>query len=210
MEILFRHDVGAPRRDAAGTVVHRADGARASRIDIGLQAIVAGGRAGNFHGRVGSDTAIVFAVGDDLPLAAGLADFDDGAAMRRHFDIHLLLAERALLDLAIHDLDEAREHQVRVGVFVVDDEQAVLARTFERNVADIVVVVAELLALRIGGLFGRIEFRRAGQDGIAPAQQDIGVITFGHVVAGINAGFHFCELEGGPALILGTCLVGTY
>lgn len=127
MEILFRHDVGAPRRDAPGTVVDRADGARASRIDIGLQAIVASGRAGNFHGSVGSDTAIVFAVGDDLPLAAGLADFDDGAAMGRHFDIHLLLAERALLDLAIHDLDEAREHQVRVGVFVIDDEQAVLA-----------------------------------------------------------------------------------
>ena len=94
---------------------------------------------------------------------------------------------------------------MRVGVFVVDDEQAVLGRAVERDVADIVVVVAELPGLGFGRLLGRIEFRRVGKDRIAPAQQHVGVIAVGDMVLVVDAGLDLVEGEGGGRRRRGRC-----
>src|SRR5690606_38438281 len=64
-----------------------------------------------------------------------------------------------------------------------------------RQVAEVVAVVAELLSLSRSRLRKRIERRRAGQHGITPADQDVGVIPFGHMVLLVRAGGDFLELE---------------
>ena len=102
-------------------------------------------------------------------------------------------SDSCLLD----DLDDAGEHQMLVGVFVVDDEQAVLGRAVERDVADIVVVVAELLRLGFRRLVERVELGRVGEDRIAPAQQDVGVVARGDMVLVVDAGLDLVEGEGG-------------
>src|SRR3546814_11318458 len=48
VKVLLGHQVGAPGRDAAGAVVDGADAPAAARVGGGLQAIVPGGRAGQF------------------------------------------------------------------------------------------------------------------------------------------------------------------
>ncbi len=119
------------------------------------------------------DAPVVAAARDRLPLAAVLDDLDDAVAVRRHFDVGLLPVERRLLV-------DAGEHQMLVGVFVIDAEETVrpVARTGrQRQVADVVAVVAELLRLRLRRLVVRVERRRIGEDGIAPADEDVGGVA---------------------------------
>ena len=192
VKILLRRDVGAPGRHAAGAVVDRAEHLHAARVGAGLQAVVAGGRTGDLHFGVGGDATVVGRVGHHLPFAVDLADFDDRVAVRRHLDVDLLLGERRRLDdllsLLLDDRDDAGEHELRVGVFVVHQEQTVLRRSFERDEADEVVVVAELPALLVGRLCGRVERRRVGEERIAPPEQHVGVVALGDVVVGVDAG----------------------
>jgi hypothetical protein len=91
---------------------------------------------------------------------------------------------------------EARKHQLLVGVFVIDHEQPLrgrIPRTGQGEIAEEVVVVAELQFLRGPGLTARIEFRRARQHRIAPADQHVGVVAFGDMVIGIEARLQFLE-----------------
>lgn len=171
---------------------------------------MAGGRAGKLHLGVGGDAAVELAVAHHLPLAAVLADLDDGAAMGRHLDVDLLLAERrhlgCLLAVLVDDLDDAGEHQMRVGVLVVDHQQAMLGRAVDRDIADIVVVVAELFCLGLGRLLCRVEFRRVGKQRIAPAQQHVGIVARRDMVLVVDAGLQLVEGEGrglGSAGIVG-------
>ena len=167
VKVLLGQDVGAPWGDAAGTVVDRAEDFRAGRVGAGLQARIAGSGAGDLHFRAGGDAAVHLAIGNDLPFAVRLADFDDGAAMCSHLDVDLRLRQRrdlgGLLALLVDDRDDAGEHQMRIGVFVVDHQQAMLGRAVDRDVADIVVVVAELLCLGFRRLIERVEGRRIGE-----------------------------------------------
>src|SRR5690606_4356879 len=94
VDVFLGHDVGAPGRDAAGAIVDGAEYLGAGGVGIGLEPVMAGGGAGQFHFGFGGDAAVILAIPDHLPLAVDLFDFDDGAAMRGHFDIDLLLAER--------------------------------------------------------------------------------------------------------------------
>jgi hypothetical protein len=64
---------------------------------------------------------------------------------------------------------------------VVDDEQAV-CRAVDRNVTDEVIVVAELLGLRVGGVVRRIELGRISGDGVTPTDQYVGVVAVRNVV----------------------------
>ena len=62
----------------------------------------------------------------------------------------------------------AGPHHVRVGIFVVDAQQAVLAvagTDRQRHVADEIAVVAELLRLAVGGERGRVEGHVARRSG---------------------------------------------
>ncbi len=148
------------------------------------------------HLGTGGDTAVVCTVEHRLPLAVLLADFDYRAAMGGHFDIHLFLRERGLFHLAIDDLDKAGEHQVRIGIFVVDHEDAMFRRPLDGDIADIIIVVAELARLRFGRLSGRVEFWRIGEKLVAPAQKHISIIAFRDMMIGIHTGFDLLEGKG--------------
>ena len=118
--------------------------------------------------------------------------------MRGHLDVrHVLgdLAEAGLL--GVLRTGKAREHDLLVGVLVVDHEQAVLGAALDREEADEVVVVAELLLLRGGGLRVHVEGGRARQDGIAPADQHVGAVARRDVVGLVDAGLDLGEAEGG-------------
>lgn len=96
--------------------------------------LVTGRRAGKLHFGSGRDAAVVLAVEDRLPLPVDLADFDDRAAMGSHFDIDQFLGVFAEYDLVLFlavlrhlfDTGEVREHDLGIGIFVVDDQQAVV------------------------------------------------------------------------------------
>ena len=208
VEVLLGGQPGAPGGDAAGAVVDGAEHGRPGRVGGGLQPRMAGRRAGDRHRRVGGDAAVLRPIGDDTPLAVDLPDLDDGAAMGGHLDRHPpgvggsgrdLVLRRLLLAADDggrgRDGDEVGEHQVRVGVLVVDHEQAVLGGAVDGEVADVVGVVAELPGLRLGALVQRIERRGVGEDGVAPAEQHVGVVAFGDMVVGIDAGGHFGKVE---------------
>ena len=151
MDVLLGHDVGAPGRHAAGAVVDGAEDLGAGRIGAGLQtrSLPAAGPViciSVFDG----DAAVELAVLHHLPLAVGPC----GSRRRcRHAPPSRCRPAPCVSGATsigscrpCRSIDDAGEHQMRVGVFVVDDEQAVLGRAVDRNVADIVVVVAELAA----------------------------------------------------------------
>ena len=147
MEILFPGQDRAPGRPAAGAIVDHAEHFLAGCVSRSLQPIVASHGAANLHLGVQCDAAIVFAAVHGLPRTTFLLDLDDRAAVRFKFDRCGLCRRSRRRCLRI---GEAREHHVRVGVFVVHEQQAVLAVVRagrQRQVADEVAIVAELLGL---------------------------------------------------------------
>ena len=194
VKVLLGGQIGAPRRHAAGAIIQRADDAIAGSIVAGLQAFVAGRRTVDRHLGERADAAVIATVAHDLPFIAVADDLHDGDAMRSHLDIdellrHVLEASRVLTFL------QAREHQFFIGVFVIDAEDAVLARAIERKIGDVVVVVAELLQLRGRALPERIECRGIREQRIAPAEQAPGTIPFGDMVGKVDARLDLVELE---------------
>ena len=143
MEILFRREVGVPGRDTAGAIVERADEGFARRIAAGLQPLVASRRTVGRHLGERADAAVMGAVEHDRPILAVAGDLDHGNAVRSHLDVdqllgHVLEAGRVLTFL------QGREHQLFVGVFVIDAKQPVAAAAVDRKIGDVVVVVAKL------------------------------------------------------------------
>ena len=118
-------------------------------VGIGLDAVMAGDRAGQLHFGGGGDAAVELAVAHDLPLAGFLADLDDGAAMGGHLDVDLLLGRAGCSTLTLPSTIVTMPGNIRCGLVYswLTTQQAVLGRAVERDVADIVVVVAELPGL---------------------------------------------------------------
>jgi len=126
-----------------------------------------------------------------LPLAVDLADLDDGAAVGGELRVH---------HLARQAVGEAREHERRVGVLVVHAQQPVLAvrrAERQRDVADEVVVVAELPALRGGIRVGGVESGRPRQQRVAPADQHLRAVAGRDVVGGVDTAGDLREGEAG-------------
>ena len=125
------------------------------------------------------------------------ADLDDGAAMRGHLDVDLLPGQRrdCRHSCPLDDRDDAGEHQMRVGVFVVDHQQAVVGRAVERDVADIVVVVAELPGLGLGASAssGRSPARRQRAD--RPSAAARRRRSLGDMMRVVDAGLDFVEVK---------------
>ena len=194
VEVLLGRQPGAPRRRAAGAVVQHAENLAAGRIGRGLELVVAGGGAGHLERRVGRDAPGVLAV-DHLPGAAVAGDLDDRPAVRGQLDLDLRLGG---LEVDVTARAQAREHQAGIGVLVVDDHEEAIARRAaggQRMQADEVAVVAELLFLRGGRQVVGIEGRRAGDDGIAPADQHLRLVALGHVLGLVQAVRHLLEGE---------------
>ena len=110
-----------------------------------------------------------------------------------------------VLRLVSRPAAETGEHQVGIDVLVVGDQQEAVAAAAagrQRIKAEIVVVVAELLFLGGGRLIGRIEGRRAGDDGIAPADHHLHVVALGDMLLGVERVRELLEGERGrPGLL---------
>ncbi len=155
---------------------------------------MAGGRAGQLHRRIGGQASVKGRADDRAPALSLLTDFDHGAAMRGDFRERDLARDAGGIIFA-----HAGEHQVRRGVFVVHTEEAARGAVrirIKRDEADEVVVVAELPALGFGGLVQRIEGRAVFPEGIAPAQEERGVVAFGDVMELVHAARDLREAEG--------------
>ena len=108
--------------------------------------------------------------------------------MGGHLDVDQFLGHvrEALAVLAA----DAGEHDLFAGVLVVHTEQTVVGivgAVRQPDVADVIVVVAELLGLGGGALVHGIEVRRAGNHGIAPTDQDLGGMARRDVMGLVDA-----------------------
>ncbi len=194
VEIFLGGEVGAPGRDPSGAIIERAEDVPARRVGARLHPLVPHRGSIDCHRRVGrADAAVIGAVAHGPPPILALRDFDDGDAVGRHFDRdelgrHVWKADQILAS-------DAGEHDLLVGIFVIDAEEAAPAAFVERQEGDVVVVVTELLQLRRGALPQRVEGRRVGKQGIAPTEQHVSPVSLGDMVGAVDAGRDFREGE---------------
>ena len=144
---------------------------------------VAGGRAGDAHGRVGGQAAAVGGAGDHGPFAGDAANLGNGNAVGG-----LRLA--ALLDgvagtQRVGTGLAGREQDRLMGIFVVGAQDAPvvgdLAATGKGEEMHAVGVHAVLLGLLGGGIAGvGGESDAAGHDRVAPGHQHLGGVAGGH------------------------------
>lgn len=59
------------------------------------------------------------------PFAVDLSDLGDRRAVRHRFDAEALGRRGVHAELTVFDLDDAGKHQMRIGVFVIDEQHAV-------------------------------------------------------------------------------------
>ena len=93
--------------------------------------------------------------------------------MSRYLSIDQFLGYAQEFGLAVL-FDEVGKHQFLVGVLVIDEQQpmvAVVGGHWQRQIAEIVIVVAKLLLLGTGGLVVRVEVKCAGGQRITPPGQ---------------------------------------
>ncbi len=123
VEIFLGGEIGAPRRDPSGAIVERAEDVPARRIGARLHPLMTGRRSIDGHRRVGgADAAVVGAVEHGAPPILALRDLDDGDAMGRHFDRDQLGRHVGKADQVL--AGDAGEHDLLVGIFVIDAEKA--------------------------------------------------------------------------------------
>ena len=172
VEVLLARQRGAPGRHAAGAVVERAEHPGAGRVLRRLEPVVTRRRTGDLE--LG---AVV-----DAPVVLGLLQVRDGAprpgdhAATQLHDRHAVVGQADLGDLGV-GVGVAREHDLLVGVLVVDHEQhpvlVVLPVVPQLVHAHVVAVVAELHPRGLGGLRVGVEVRGAVDDGVTPAHDDL-------------------------------------
>src|SRR4051794_6202672 len=121
MEVLFRRKDGAPGGRPAATVVERAHHRLASRIDAGLEPLMAHDWPGETNGRHAGKTAIHGRALPNTPVSRLVpSNLYDGAAMGGQLSVHDLLSRLGV------GLVVAHEHELRIRVFVVYPQQAVV------------------------------------------------------------------------------------
>ena len=154
-----------------------------------------GSGAGDAHLGFGGDAAGVLRIRHHGPFSVRTLDFENRAAVRHHLDLDQLARNALEADVLGVLAANAREHQFFVGVFVIDNQQAVIRAAVDRDVAEVIVVIAELARLGLGGLLLGIEVGRVRQHLVAPADQHIGVVAFRDVVVWVGTGSYFLEVE---------------
>ena len=179
VEVLLAGQIGAPRRAAVAAVVPGAKRADAHRIGLGLEQVVAGGRSGDLHRRVGRDAAVERRILHDLPFAVRLRDFHDGDAVGRLALAHVVRV------LRLHRIAHAIGDR-SVGIFVVDRQDAAPAG---REQGHAVGIVAERQFLGGAGAAGRrIEGFALAPQRIAPAHDDVPAVSLRHAHRVLGAG----------------------
>ncbi len=200
VEILLARKNRAPRGDAARAVVERAHDPPAGGIGRGAKTrMTGGGPAQAVSGFLEREAAISLAVAHHRPASGRFLDLDHRKPVRRHVGLGLLA--RQPFD-AIVGLAESLEHQLGVGVLVVHAKQAarrVLRTPRQRHIGHEVVVVTELTRLRGAALPAKVEFRRAGHDPVAPADEHARAIARRDVDRLVEAMRNLREGEAGGA-----------
>jgi hypothetical protein len=175
VEILLGRKPGAPRGHAAGAIVDHAEHLGAGGIGGCLHKVMTCGGPSNLHLGRGTDTPGIFGIGNNCPIAAVALHLDNGAAMGHHLDVRQFLGHFLEVDfLHILFAGQAGEHQTLVGVFMIDAKQAVLARTINGEIAD-VIIVSRTMGLCLGGLISQVKIR-IGQYR-HPADQNVGLVA---------------------------------
>src|SRR5207344_2715383 len=90
---------------------------------------------------------------------------------------------------------QGREHQFFVGVFVIDAKEPMAAAAVDREIGDVVVVVAELPELRGCGLRERIERQGIRKELVAPSDQGPSLVAVGDMMVDVDACLDLLELE---------------
>ena len=78
---------------------------------------------------------------------------------------------------------------------MIDAKQPVAAAAVDREIGDVVVVVAELPELRGGALRERIERRRVRKELVAPSEQGPSLVAVGDMVVDVDACLDLLELK---------------
>ena len=191
-EVFFGRQVSAPRRDATGAVVERAQHAATRRVGSGFDQGVASDRPTDFARGVGGNAARPGRGLDHFPFATFVFDFEHGHAVGGLGFAHFL---RRPGDHSV------REQQALVGVFVVDDQQAALGAVLGK-VVHAVVVHADLGFLVRGGVAGVVleGVVFAGQaHGRTPGRNHLHRVAFGHDHGVGQGNSHTLEAEQGSA-----------
>ena len=183
VEVFLAGEDGPPRGGAAGAVAEGAERRRAGRVGGGLDEVAAADRTDELEGGLGGDAAVERGrLGVD-PLAVGVlaGHLHDGHAVGVHRDLHLVVGERRGVGVAV-------EHQLVVGVLVVDDEDGLVGAAVAQD-ADVVAVVAHLTGLGGGRLVVEVEGGGTGEDRVAPGDDRGPAEALGHddlVGAGVD------------------------
>lgn len=144
----------ARTRSPVGAVVQHAGYAAARRIRLGLHPMVTGGRTSDLFRRVGIDAAGISRAYHYVPHAIGPLHLQDGTTCAAVSMLASSLDHLGeVLRLLLLRGTNTGEHQFLVGIFAVMQG---IAPSRHRQIAKIVVVVAELQFLRGRGLLQRI------------------------------------------------------
>ncbi len=165
VEVLFAREPGAPRGEATGAVVEGALDHAALGVLGGLDPVGASDRTGQLEGGVAGVTLVELVIDDrgETTGALLLLHCDDGQAVGSERNVDLVGVGRGRVEVG--------EHDVFVGVLVVHHHEFVLV--VDREEAEEVTVVTELLLLGLGGLVQRIEVRSRREELVAPAHDDV-------------------------------------
>ena len=147
------------------------------------------------HWGCGCDTPVEFAANHWAPFAVLEHDLQDAGAVSRHLHRHMRLRHRGEIVAIRPDID-TRKHHFRTGVLVVDAEQAACPGIVERKEGQVVVVVAEPLALVLACQRPRIEGAAALEKRIAPTDENVGLIAVRHMMGLIDTACDLAEAEG--------------
>ena len=208
VEVLLARQDRPPGGVSSGAVVERAQDGPPGGVGGRPQHRGAGGRTVHREGGMRVDAPVAGAV---LEVGVGrlrtsALDLDDGHAVRRHDDLELLHGEVARRRVVA-------EHEVVVGVLVVEDEQAVAGAgvaAVAPGEVKIVAVVAGLAPLLLRRLGVEVELRGVAPQRVAPADDRRPVVAVGddHVVdVGRGRGDH-PELVQAPGVGRGRGRVG--
>ena len=141
------------------------------------------------------ETTVEPTVTVDLPLTGTVShDRDDRVSHCGHFDFHLLARHGGEVVAG----QQTGEHEVGVGVFMIDAQQAALKAASisgQWQERDIVAVVAKLPCLSGSRLSRDVKRRTIGEQRIAPADQHIPLIPVSDASRLIHPALQFSKLQ---------------
>jgi hypothetical protein len=171
VEVLFAGKEGPPRGSSSSAVVEGPPDRRSRGIGRRSKEAVPRGWPREDHRGFGGNPAVYRRVAQNLPAAVPAADLHEGHPVGGLLHVHV--GSKGAPGRVIG------EHEFRVRVLVVDEEDAVggIPCARRRHEGNEVAVVAELAGLRPRRLPLRVEGGSVGKQRIAPLQEHFHAVT---------------------------------